>query len=204
MRVISLDDGRAYPLLADLLLARNARKDAELSEEKLQSLLQENSLKTCLEAAIAALSRRAMAQTELRRFLLSRKHAPAAVDNALAECLRLTLLNDADYAAMYAADMAARGMGRRRILQTLARRGIAREMADSACENLEDEKGTTDGGEEQRARELLAKKCRPINRERVDPKKLRAKLARFLYARGYPADLSFRIIDEYLRHPDVE
>ncbi len=191
-RVVRLEDQRSFTILTEVIMANGVRSDGDLSEDALRRMLEESGRKDCMAVAIACLARRAFAQAELRRALLARRHAPGDVDHAIAECLRLKLLNDVEYAKAYAANLVGRGMGRRRISQMLARRGIPRELADEACEGLEAD--AAEGGEEARARELLAKKLRTLPRAPVDPRKLRARLARFLYARGFAPDLALRLV----------
>lgn len=198
-REARLDDGRSFKILFELLLAQGLGEGSELTDERLQALLSENSRRSCMLAAIAAVSRHAMSQSELRRALISRRHTPESISNAISECVRLKLLDDVEYAKAYAAELAGKGMGKRRILMSLAQRGIAKELAEDACEGLDANAETVDGGEERRARELLARKLKSMGRAVVEPRKLRARLIRFLYSRGFQGDLAVRVVDDSLK-----
>jgi regulatory protein len=94
------------------------------------------------DQALRLLEFRARTVSELRGRLL-RKGAPAAdVDQVIDRLRDQKLLDDAEFARDFARKrVVGAGASRRRILQELARKGVARELADAAVEGLQERDG---------------------------------------------------------------
>lgn len=135
--------------------------------------------------ALECLARGAKSTRDLGRWLARREHAP---DDVAAVLVRLTergLLNDSDYAVLFARSRATtRGMSRRRIAAELAKRGVARELADAAIADVMadesiDERMMVDAAAKKKLRSLL----------KLEPTVQKQRLYGFLARKGYPLDL---------------
>jgi regulatory protein len=104
----------------------------DLAPRVLQRLQELADLEAAHRAAMRALARRAHARLDLRRRLLQKQHPPAAVDGALDRLAAYNLLDDARFAADYAAAKAARGRGQTRLVKDLLAQGVDRRLAEDA------------------------------------------------------------------------
>jgi len=133
-----------------------------------------------MEKAMRLLSRRPLTERELRDRLRKAEYPSGEIHDAVAECRKRGYVNDRQFAADYAEELAARGLGGRRISQALYKRGISAELREEPLE----EAAVT---EAERAAEALAVKLRLLARE-SDPRKKREKAFRFLVGRGFSID----------------
>jgi regulatory protein len=134
--------------------------------------------------ALALLARREHSRRELARKLAARGHDPAEVETALEELCTGGLLSDARMAEVYVAERLSKGFGPLRVRQELYERGVADELADPLLDLPAHEWIA-------RMTKVAAKKFGPHHP--VDAKG-RARCARFLEYRGFPADLIARFL----------
>jgi regulatory protein len=127
---------------------------------------------------------RARSVTELRRQLLRKGEPAADVEAALDRLQQQKYLDDADFARQFArTKLLAAGSSRRRIVQELARRGVARELADQALDEVRDSDGVDP---ETAVRRVAEKKWKTL--VRLDDFTRRRRLYAFLARRGFDAD----------------
>jgi regulatory protein len=143
------------------------------------------------DRALDLLALRARSTRELRRHLIKKGEEEAHVDAAIARLTTLGLLDDAAYARQFArAKATGPGFSRRRLQAELARRGVAREIADAAIAEVF-------ADDEVNADEILdrvaEKKLRTL--AKLDPDTRRRRLYAFLARRGYDVDDIRKVID---------
>jgi len=122
--LVDVDRGRFASLPAAALTGLDlvvGREIGPLVFERLQELAD---IEAAHRAALRAIARRAHARFDLRRRLLQRQHPAAAVDRALDRLSAAGLLNDAQFAADYAAQKARRGRGPARLVRDLQAQGV--------------------------------------------------------------------------------
>lgn len=94
------------------------------------------------DQALRLLEFRARGVDELRRKLLQKGQSSADVEEALARLRDQKLLDDADFARNFArGKVLGAGTSRRKIVQELTRKGIARRLAEEAVEGLQESDG---------------------------------------------------------------
>jgi len=123
--------------------------------------------------------------------MLSRKGEPAAdVDAAIERLQTAGLLDDANYARQLARSKALNaGQSRRRIGQELAKRGVARTVADVAITEVFAEEAVDESANIERA---AHKKMKTLSG--LDVPTQRRRLYAFLARRGYDAEAIGRIV----------
>jgi regulatory protein len=127
---------------------------------------------------------------ELRRLLLRKGEPEVDVDEAIARLQRCGLLNDANYAHQFARSKAlGAGLSRRRLQQELTKRGVAREVTETAIEAVFEEEGVD---EEASIERVARKKLRTLSK--VDDDTKRRRLYGFLARRGYDSDDIARVL----------
>ena len=125
--------------------------------------------------------------------VLRRRNCPVAIAAAVLDRMEeVGLVDDTAYAGMViSSQQARRGLARRALAQELHRKGVDDETAQAAL----DEVDPID--EEDRARALVAKRMRSMSG--LDPVVQIRRLAGMLARKGYPAELSMRIVREAVR-----
>ena len=148
------------------------------------ALARETSVITTYDRALNMIAMRARSAVELRR-LLVRKGEPAEnVDIAIERLLRAGFLDDASFARQFArAKALGGGLSRRRVQQELARRGVARDIADSAIAEVFAEEHVDESDTLER---VARKKLKSL--ARLDTQVQRRRLYAFLARRGYDSD----------------
>jgi regulatory protein len=136
-----------------------------------------------LAIAHAYVSRRERTEQEVREHLLGRGAEPETADAVLLELSELGSIDDARFARLFVQDRRDLDQwGRRRIQKGLIQRGIARDLADLTL----DRELATDGGELQRAIELLDRRFPTTVMTTRD----RERALGVLLRRGYEYDLA--------------
>ena len=179
-RLVEVDRGRFASLAAEDLELLELRIGAPISKAAFARLQELADREAAHRAALRALARRAHARSDLRRRLLQKQHPPAAVDDALDRLAAAGLLDDARFAADYAAAKAYRGRGPARLIRDLLALGIDRRVAEEAVQtSLADE-----GIDPTRAvRALAEKRARQLAGLPAPVRKRR--LTAFLVRRGF-------------------
>jgi len=130
------------------------------------------------QAALRALSRRALSRREVAERLERKGFGAAAVRAEVARLAAAGLLDDAELARAVARAQLADGRGRRAVELTLRRRGVGRETAGEALAGIaeEDESGALAHALARAARKYPGFRRLPIQRRKV---------IRYLLARGF-------------------
>jgi regulatory protein len=144
-----------------------------------------------LELAYRYLNRRDRTEGEVRRHLAGKGVEPDAAEDAIATLRDQGYLDDARYARLFAEDKRTlEGWGSERIRDTLALRGIDRELIDAA---VGADSGA--GAEKNRALEILRRRFPSPPRERRDRDRALAVLLR----KGYDAELALDALTAHAR-----
>jgi len=139
------------------------------------------------EICLRLLTDRARTKHELGA-RLRRKGIPDEVaEGVLARFDEVGLIDDEAFAGAWVRSRHNhRGLGRRAIAQELRRKGVAREIADEALTEVDDE------AEAQRARELVERKLRTVTLDGPDDRrKVAQRLVGMLARKGYPPGIAY-------------
>lgn len=134
------------------------------------------------DALLRKLRSRSLSEREARTFLAQRDLSRDAVEEIVADFLRLSYLDDAALAEQLVhVGVSRKGEGRVAIAQAMARRGVPRDVADAALEAVGDD-------DAERALEFARRKAASIG-GRDDDAALR-RLVGQLARRGYPSTVA--------------
>ena len=178
--LVDVDRGRFASLPAAALLGLDLVVGREISPLVLERLQELADLEAAHRAALRALARRAHAHFDLRRRLLQKQHPPPAVDGALERLSAVGLLDDARFAADYAAAKARRGRGPARLVHDLQAQGVDRRIAEAAVRSSLAAEGVDPA---QAVRELAEKRAKQLAGLPAVVRKRR--LVAFLVRRGF-------------------
>jgi regulatory protein len=148
------------------------------------ALAREAAIVATYDRALNMLALRARSAAELRQLLVRKGESAENVDAAIQRLLRAGFLNDGSFAKQFTRTKAVgSGLSKRRLQQELARRGVSRDIADSAIADVFDEEKIDEVGTLER---VARKKLRSL--ARLDAAVQRRRLYAFLARRGYDSD----------------
>jgi regulatory protein len=134
--------------------------------------------------ALDMLARAPRSVRDLRRRLLLKGEPESEVDVAVDRLTASGLLNDAAYArAFVRSKVASQGFSRRRLQQELAKRGVARSIADAAIVDVLHDDEVDESANIER---VAQKKLRTLSG--LDKETQRRRLYAYLARRGYEVD----------------
>ncbi len=148
------------------------------------ALAREAGIVATYDRALNMIALRARAASELKKLLIRKGEPAEYVDVAIERLIRAGFLDDASFAKQFARSKAVgSGLSRRRVQQELARRGVARDVAEAAIAEVFDEEHIDEEGTLER---VARKKMKSL--ERFDTSVQRRRLYAFLARRGYDSD----------------
>jgi regulatory protein len=154
-------------------------------DERLHAALQrEAMIVATYDRALNMIALRARSSSELRRLLIRKGEPAVLVDVAIERLVRAGFLDDASFARQFTRSKAVgAGLSRRRVQQELARRGVARAIADVAIAEVFDEERVDESDNLER---VARKKMKSL--ASLDATVQRRRLYSFLARRGYDSD----------------
>ena len=125
--------------------------------------------------------------------VLRRRNCPDEVAVAVLDRMEeVGLVDDTAYAGMLVrSQQSGRGLARRALAHELRRKGVDDETAQAALD------GVDPADEEQRARELVAKRLRSMHG--LEPQVQTRRLAGMLARKGYGGELAMRVVRDAVR-----
>jgi regulatory protein len=144
-----------------------------------------------MNAALKILSIRDHGRRELQRKLERRGFDTEEIQTVLKECERLNYLDDQKYAKHLTRHLRRKGYGVHRIQPYLKNKGLGTHLITDAIE--------AEGFEENQisdCRRVLDKKLWRESGGRLLPEN-RSRVYRFLFQRGFPADIIRGVMDEF-------
>lgn len=128
-------------------------------------------------------------RAQLEQALARRECDPDVAAAVLDRMEDVGLVDDEAYAGMLVrSQQAGRGLARRALAQTLRQKGVSDEVAESVLDDVDP------ADEEERARALVEKRLRRLHG--LDATVQTRRLAGMLARKGYPSDVSMRVIRE--------
>jgi regulatory protein len=183
-------DGREFATVtADALAATKARVGVVVDDRLAAHLREANELTAAYDRALNLLAFRARSARELQRRLEQKGVTRERAERVIAKLRDLGLLDDADFARQLTRSKLSAGASRRRVHQELFRRGVSRDVADAAVEQVTEDEGLGDDASIER---VARKKWRTL--VELDPVTRRRRLYGFLARRGFDADAVSRMV----------
>lgn len=192
---VEIDGTTAGTISVDVIERLRLHVGADVDERMLEALSQETRALHTYDRALAMLASRARASRELARLLVRKGEPEPFVRAAIERLTAIGYLDDAAFARQFArSKLAVGGLSRRRLQSELARRGIARDVADAAIAEMLQEEHVDEAGilDQLAARKLHALRDQP-------PDVQRRRVFAFLARRGYDLDDVRAAVDRALR-----
>jgi regulatory protein len=147
--------------------------------------------KKALDTALRILTRREHSKHELVQKLKQRGFSREDIDDAILACERFEYINDERAARLYIRQLKRRGYGLKRIRLELDKKGLRDRQMQGILDESVSEKDEREGAER-----ILKKNIMRFEREK-DVLKRRAKIYRFLDARGFCPAIIAEMVEKY-------
>lgn len=167
------DNGEELKTTLNVVTDQSLFAGKKLDDQEMEGLRGASSLSRCKQRALRIIGARAMSVKELTDRLKEKGERPEDAEETAQWLMEMHLLDDQQYAEMCVRHYAARGYGQGRIRNELYRRGIPKDLWESAMDALPEQEDQID--------RLLRRKLRGEN---PDKNELR-KASDYLYRRGF-------------------
>jgi regulatory protein len=193
--LLTLSDGRHLVVGIAVLAETGAtRAGANLTPEKIATLVHESTITELADRALDALARGRRTRRELELRLRKREATPAQIREALDRLEASGLLSDASVARDEAAARLRRGEAPTRVRQQLRRKGVA---GPTVVDALADVMDRDDYDEVAACRAVAEKRARSL--ASADAATAERRLLGFLLRRGYAGGIARQVVRDVLR-----
>ena len=151
-----------------------------------------DSFDAAFDTAVRIIARRNHTRYEIARKLRQRNFTAAVIEAVIAECERRHYLDDDEAARCYFRELVRKGFGTERIRFEMKKKGLFGERVDGLIAIYD---GSPD--ETAAAERLLVRRMARFERE-ADPARRKQKIFRFMYSRGFSADIIQSLIDNII------
>jgi regulatory protein len=188
---LSCSNAEEYKFDPEIYLKYNLIENSIFAGDRFMVIVDENSFRLCLNSALRLLSQRMHSVYEIKLKLKKKGFINKIINRVIDESEKMNLLNDEEFTKNYIEELIYRGLGKYKIINSLQKRGISKEMIEENLKEVDDS-----GAEEKRAEEAMNKKLKSLAYKEIEPRKLKEKLIRHLISRGFSSDIVFKIIDK--------
>jgi regulatory protein len=183
-------DGREFAIVnADALVNTKVRPGIVIDDVRAAQLREAGDFVEAYDRALNLLAFRARSSRELHRRLVQKGTPPERAEQVIAKLRDAGLIDDADFARQLTRSKLAGGSSRRRVHQELFKRGVSREVAHAAVDEVVEDEGLSD---ETSIERVARKKWRTL--AELDPPTRRRRLYGFLARRGFDSDDVSRMV----------
>lgn len=184
--LVEIEEEAALRVPASLYRERPLQPDTDLDIEAYEAWLSEREYPHALSRAVEYLAARPRTEREMETRLHQCGYTDKAVARVMARLQREGFLNDAQFADQWTQARQERALGKRRIAQELARKGVSREHVDAALSHVDEE-------EQQRQATELCRRLLDRTRGK-DERDVCRKVLAALVRRGYDWDTAKRAL----------
>jgi regulatory protein len=178
--IVYLDDGEGYTFSPETVLKHALTPGKVLTENEFAHIRSEDDIRRAKDQILSYLSRRPHSRMELFRKTIQRGHNSDAINAALNDLEKIGLVDDIAFAHQFIQyEMAMRPCGKNLLINKLLKCGIDRELILPIVEQY-----INDEHPEAVTANAIAEKFLQRNKQQP-PQKLREKLIRHLYAKGF-------------------
>lgn len=188
---VTFDNDEKLRLHYEVAVQCGLRKNDELSEAQLKSILKKEELFSLKNSALRIVTRRPHSSFELRIKLLKKKFQKEDIANIVSDFLRKGYLSDKDFAERFIEEGLKKKKGLMKIKAELFSKGVSREIIDDLLRSYENDSALLPN-----AKSLAVKKLESLQRKNLEPFQKKQKLYSYLNGKGYSSDIIRQIVDE--------
>ena len=195
--IVYFDEGESIYLDYRTVTDFGLRKNDSIDETVRSKLISDSNFHKANDSAFRILSGRQHSVHELRTKLTQKKLDEETIDKVVDTLITACFLDDAKFANAYIDERVRKRVGINRIRAELFKKGVSREIINSALEHLDSQFVF------KQAEELARKKLDSLKKRESDIRKIKSKLFSFLTSRGYESDVVVKLINELVQE-DVQ
>ncbi|MFZ0454702.1 MAG: RecX family transcriptional regulator [Ignavibacteriaceae bacterium] len=171
------------------------RKDDDISEIQIESLIKDNQRFAVKQRAFRYLGRRLLSENELRLKLKLKKYDENIIDEIIEDLKEKDYLNDMEFANVFSSEnIRNKSWGKNKVKAELMRRGVDNEIISQVL--LEK---FPEGNDLNNAIELAQKKYLLLSRRILEQKKIKEKIISFLFSKGYDYEVSREAFEKIIK-----
>lgn len=183
------EDGSSIVVDYGVVVSNGIRKNDDLSQDKIEYLLNQSELKKIQNYAFRFLGIRNHSSLEIKLKLFKKKFPRDFVNEAVNDLLDRNILNDQQFAQQYLEEKTAKGKsGPGKIKSELIRKGISREILEELFAKADNTQTI------ETALKLAIKKQKSIKEK--DLKKSKQKIFTFLHTKGFDSDIIANVLNK--------
>ena len=192
---IQLDNDDIIFINYEIFLKSGLRKNDDISENQIDSLIKENQRFAVKQRAFRYLGRRLLSENELRVKLKQKKYDENIIDEIIEFLKEKEYLNDLEFANIFSSEnIRNKFWGKNKIKAELIRRGINNEIISQVLFEK-----FPDGNDLNNAIELAQKKYQLLSKRNLEQKKLKEKLISFLFSKGYDYEVIKEAVEQIVK-----
>ncbi|NMB81541.1 MAG: regulatory protein RecX [Ignavibacteria bacterium] len=183
------EDGNSIVVDYGVVVSNGIRKNDDLSQDKIEYLLNRSELKKIQNYAFRFLGIRNHSSLEIKLKLFKKKFPHDLVNEAVNDLLDRNILNDQQFAQQYLEEKTTKGKsGPGKIKSELIRKGISREILEELFAKADNTQTI------ETALKLAIKKQKSIKEK--DFKKSKQKIFSFLHNKGFDSDIIANVLNK--------
>ncbi len=142
---VRLEGGESIRVDTGLIAQYSLYSGRELTGEELESLRESAAASGCRARALRMLGARMLSEKELYDKLIEKGETPENACGAVKRMAELGYIDDGEYAAAIVRRYSGQGYGLGRVRQELYRRGVPKELWETALQQLPEDTSAIDG-----------------------------------------------------------
>ncbi|MCZ7604445.1 MAG: recombination regulator RecX [Melioribacteraceae bacterium] len=190
---VALDTDEKLRLHYEVVVKCGLRKNDELSDQQLKSILDTEKEFNLKNSALLLLSRRLHSSFELQTKLMKKGHTKEEIKPILDDFKNKGYLSDKEFAERFIEEGLKKKKGLMKIKADLFSKGVSRNIIDELIQNYEGDSNLLPN-----AKALAIKKLDSLKRKKLEPFQKKQKLYSYLSGKGYSSDIIRQIVDELL------
>jgi regulatory protein len=191
--IVFLNNNLSYKFHYEILLKHNLKPRMTISYDSFYAILNENKLKLCFDQALVYLSIRMHSIYELKQKFYKKGYDKNTIDLTISKCCDLGFIDDDLFAENYLTELKYRNIGSYKAVQMLKIKGIGKEIAENLVSKL-----YNDPDDREVIMKLLERKKRILSKD-LEKNKIKEKLFRYLYTKGFNKTIIYEQIDKFLK-----
>ena len=188
---VTFDTDEKLRLHYEVAVKCGLRKNDELTENEINSILKKEEEFSLKNSALYLLSRRLHSTFELRTKLMKKGYKKDVINPILEEFKSKGYLSDEDFAERFIEERLKKKTGLMKIKAELFSKGVAREIIDTVLLKYADDSTLLPN-----AKELAIKKIHSLEHKKLEPFQIQQKLYSFLGGKGYSSEIIKQVLSE--------
>ena len=191
---VCFDNDQMLYINYELFLKYGLRKNDEISESDINSLIKENQKFAVKQRAYRYLSRRHHSENELRIKLKQKKYDENIIEEIIGNLKENNYLNDLEFAEIFSGEnIKNKYWGRNKVKAELIKKGISSKIISQVLSEK-----FPGGNDLQNAIGLAEKKIKSLSSRNLEKKKLKEKIYTHLFSKGYDYETAKEAVEKLI------